>query len=109
MEIPTLKLFIIVFTIISVYVGGMYILIKQQTKIDKKNTFVNNNTGIRFKAIRQCWLYDEETKICHPSVLLIMLDDKENELNHLPIAIKSNYLFSNYTTLEDKEKEEKSC
>lgn len=108
MEIPTLKLFIIFCTIILVYIGGMYILIKQQIKIDKKNTFVNNTTGIRFKAIRQCWLHDEESKLVHPAILLIMLDDKENDLNYLPVAIKSDYLFSHYTTLEDKEKENNS-
>lgn len=109
MEIPTLKLFIIVFTTAFLYGGALYLLIKRQNKVDKKIIFVNNKTGIRFKALRQCWLYDEESKSVYPSILLIMLDDKENDLKYLPVAIKSDYLFSNYTTLEDKEKEEKSC
>lgn len=91
-----------------VYGALLYWAIKKQSKINKKNILINLKTGIRFKFIRACWLYDEKEQVVYGASLLYKLDDKDNSLEGLPVVIKNSFLSEKYITLEKKEEEERN-
>jgi len=108
MDPHILKLILVLGIGSIIFLFGIYLLCKMQTTVDKERIFINKKSGFRFKAIKNCWIYNDEDKHAYPAILLIALDDKDNDLEYRQIAIKTKYLLDNYITLKDKEKEEKN-
>lgn len=104
-----LEIIIIISLISLVYGVLLYILLKRQQKIDKKRILIGKKTGIRFIIKGRCWIKEENVNTIYSGFLVYKLDDVNNELEGISIAMRTEFVRDNYITLEEKEREEKKC
>lgn len=105
----TLKLILGGLIVTLIYGVLLYWMIKSETKRDKKNIFVSNKNGIKYRYVRPCWIPNETNDMIYIGWLMLKLEDTENVLENIPIAFRLSWIKQNLKSLEEKEKEEKDA
>ena len=101
------KLLLLGVVLIIVYTLGIYLIVKNQIKINKSKTFVRRvpieGTIQELFFQGYCWIYNPNLSKAMPGVLVYYYEEN----SPIRISIPEEYFNSKYISLIEKEKEDK--